>query len=192
VNANRKAGAQGHARLWAAAALLFWLAAIDPAPGGPAPFREYDVKAVFLFNFAQFVEWPEPVASDTNTAFVIGVLGDDPFGDILDATVTGERVRGRPLTVRRFRKPEEARGCHLVFVSRSEKGRLADVVRRLGGQGILTVGDVESFGRLGGMITFKMAGGKVQFEINAGAAEREGLRLSAKLLRVARIVEGGP
>lgn len=176
-----------------AAGVLGWLAASGAAVAGePTPFREYDVKAVFLFNFAQFIDWPESTLFDTNTAFVIGVLGEDPFGAILDETVRGESIRGRPLTVRRFRKPEDAPGCHLVFVCRSEKGRIADTVRRLGGQGILTVGDVESFGRLGGMITFKMVKGRVQFEINVTAAEKEGFRLSAKLLRVAQVVNGGP
>lgn len=175
-----------------AAWVVGWMAAAGAASAGdPIPFREYDVKAVFLFNFAQFIDWPESALSDTNAAFVIGVLGDDPFGAILDQTVSGESIRGRPLSVRRFLKPEEARGCHLVFVSRSEKGRLADIVRRLAGQGILTVGDVESFGRLGGMITFKMVKGKVQFEINVAAAEKEGFRLSAKLLRVAQVLNGG-
>ncbi len=176
-----------------AAALLGWLAATGAAPAAePIPFREYDVKAVFLFNFAQFIDWPESAVSDTNTALVIGVLGEDPFGTILDQTISGESIRGRPLSVRRFRRLEEARGCHLVFVSRSEKGRITDIVRRLAGQGILTVGDVESFGRLGGMITFKTVNGRVQFEINVAAAEKAGFRLSAKLLRVAQVVGGVP
>jgi hypothetical protein len=176
-----------------AAAVLGWLLAAGGAQAGePVPVREYEVKAVFLFNFAQFIDWPESALADTNAVFVIGVLGEDPFGAVLDQIVSGERIRGRPLTVRRFRKQEDARGCHLVFVSRSEKGHLTDIVRRLGGQGILTVSDVESFSRLGGMITFKMVQGRVQFEINVAAAEKEGFRLSAKLLRVAQLVNGGP
>lgn len=157
----------------------------------PAPVYEYDVKAVFLYNFAQFVDWPESSLSETNTAFVIGVLGEDPFGAILDQTVKGEHIHGRPLLVRRFCKPEDGRGCHLVFVSRSEKGRITDIIQRLGGRGILTVSDIESFSRLGGMITFKRVKGRVQFDINVPAAEKEGFRISAKLLRVAHTVDEG-
>ena len=156
------------------------------------PFREYDVKAVFLFNFTQFIDWPESRAAETNAAFVIGVLGADPFGAILDQAVTGEHIRGRALAVRRFSRVEDVQNCDLLFVSRSEKGRMADIVRRLSGRGILTVGDLDPFGRLGGIITFKTAKGRVQFEINVAAAEKEGFRISAKLLKVAQVAHGEP
>lgn len=155
-------------------------------------FREYDVKAVFLLNFMQFVEWPETRLAETNTPFVIGVLGTDPFGSILDQTVRGERIHGRLLVVRRFAQVDDVSPCHLLFVCRSERNRMADIIRRVSGRGILTVGDIDPFSRLGGMITFKTSKNRVQFEINVAAAQKEGLRLSAKLLKVAQLVSGEP
>lgn len=183
---------RGGALLLAAGVWLAGLAGPAARADDAVPFREYDVKAVFLFNFAQFVEWPDVRAAATNMPFVIGVLGEDPFGAILDQTVSGEHVRGRPLEVHRYLRIEDVKGCDLLFVSRSERGRLADIVRRLSGQGILTVGDTEPFGRLGGIITFRTSKSRVQLQINAAAAEREGFRISAKLLKVAQVVSEEP
>lgn len=175
-------------------AFLLAMAAVPCRGAGDPPpaFREYDVKAVFLYNFAQFVEWPESVSTNGVAPFTIGVLGEDPFGKILDETVKGEHVKGRPLAVRRFRTIEEVKDCQLLFVSRSEKGRMADIVRRVSGQAILTVSDVEAFARLGGMVAFKTYRGRVRFEINLPAAEKAGLRVSAKLLTVAQVADGAP
>jgi len=156
------------------------------------PFREYDVKAVFLFNFAQFIDWPETGLPAAGAPFVIGVLGSDPFHEILDQTVHDEHIHGRPVEVKRFRRLEDVDGCQLLFVSRSEAGRMADIVRRMNGKGILTVSDLEPFGRMGGMITFKTAQGRVHFEINVAAAEKQGFKISAKLLKVAQVVSGEP
>jgi len=120
------------------------------------------------------------------------VLGADPFHEILDQTVQGERIHGRPVQVKRFRRLDDVDGCQLLFVSRSEAGRLADIVRRLSGRGILTVSDLEPFGRMGGMITFKTTRDRVHFEINVAAAEKQGFKISSKLLKVAQVVSGEP
>lgn len=175
------------------AALLPLLAGVGDVRGADsAPFREYDVKAVFLFNFAQFIDWPDSGLPSDGEPFVIGVLGADPFHEILDQTVQGERIHGHSVQVKRFRRLDDVTSCQLLFVSRSEAGRLADIVRRLSGRGILTVSDLEPFGRLGGMITFKTTQGRVHFEINVAAAEKQGFKISSKLLKVAQVVSGEP
>ena len=175
------------------AVVLSLLVVTGPAYGAePEPFREYDVKAVFLFNFAQFIDWPETALPESTAPFVIGVLGVDLFRDILDQTVQGERIHGRPILVKRFRRVDDVKGCQLLFVSRSESSRMEDIVRRLNGRDILTVSDLESFSRMGGMITFKTDQRRVHFEINVAAAERQGFKISSKLLKVAKIVRGDP
>ncbi len=189
----RRASRQGFLPAGLLAAFLVLVAAAGPVcAADSAPFREYDVKAVFLFNFAQFIDWPESALPEVSVPFVIGVLGADPFHEILDQTVQGERIHGRPVQVKRFRRLDDVDGCQLLFVSRSEAGRLADIVRRLSGRGILTVSDLEPFGRMGGMITFKTTRDRVHFEINVAAAEKQGFKISSKLLKVAQVVSGEP
>jgi hypothetical protein len=178
--------------LAAGAALLFAGLSSRAAADPPATFREYDVKAVFLYHFAQFVDWPPQALADTNASLIIGVLGADPFGGVLERTVRNETVRDRPLVVRRFRRLEDVTSCHLLFVSSSEKPRFQDILRALSGRGILTVGDADPFTRLGGIVNFRTERNHVQLEINLAAAEREGFKISAKLLGVARVVDGGP
>lgn len=161
--------------------------------------REYQVKAVFLFNFAQFVEWPESAFSSADAPLCFCVLGDDPFGADLDDTVRGETIHTRELTVRRSDKAGELKGCQLLFISRSERGRLAGILAELEGSPVLTVSEVEEFGRRGGMINFYLEDNRVRFEVNPQAAAREGLKISSELLSLGKIVvaeqrqgEGGP
>ncbi len=153
--------------------------------------REYQVKAVFLFNFAQFVEWPSPAFPEAQTPLVIGVLGDDPFGAYLDETVRGETVNHRPLVVRRFRSVEEIDTCHVLFISRSEADRLGETIASLKGRNILTVGDTEGFSRRGVMIRFVTVDNKIRLRINLDAAKAAQLTISSKLLRPAELVTTG-
>lgn len=146
------------------------------------------VKAVFLFYFTQFVEWPPEAFSDPRTPFVIGVLGEDPFGSNLDGTVRDEVVRGRSLIVRRFRRPEEIDACHILFISRSEAGQAGSILARLKGRSILAVSDMDEFIMLGGMIRFVTEEKKVRLRIDVDAAKSAGLKISAKLLRPAEVV----
>ncbi|HWD20786.1 MAG TPA: YfiR family protein [Verrucomicrobiae bacterium] len=154
----------------------------------PAP-TEYEVKAAFLFNFAQFVEWPSQSFAATNAPLTIGIVGDDPFGDLLDGLIKDERVAAHPLVVKRFGAGAAPGACQILFVSRSEKDRLPALLGSMKERPILTVGESEQFNERGGMIRFLMEDGKVRFEINPRAAERAGLRLNSNLLRVARIVQ---
>jgi len=166
------------------AGLLAWA-----LPGRGASPTEYEVKAAFLFNFAQFIEWPAKAFASTNAPFVIGVLGDDPFGHVLNQTVQGETLNGRLIALKHSNRLEELTGCQILFVSRSEKTRLPQVLAAIGNSGVLTVGETDQFLRHGGVINFVTTHeNKVRFEINLSAAERQGLKLNAKLLKVAQTV----
>jgi hypothetical protein len=149
------------------------------------------VKAAFLFNFSQFVDWPAAAFADDRSPLVIGVLGSDPFGATLDEIVRDETVNGRPLTVRRYQSPDQLDSCHILFIDRSQDSRLDAIVAALKGQSVLTVGDFEGFARRGGMIRFVTVGNKIRLRINLGAAQEAKLTISSKLLRPAQIVGPG-
>lgn len=161
------------------------------AGGLRAATPEYQVKAVFLFNFAHFVEWPAAAFADTQSPLVIGVLGDDPFDTALDETVRDEKVSGHPLVIRRFRRAEDIADCHILFISRSETPRLGEILGRLRGRSILTVGDVAGFALAGGIIRFVTENNKTRFRINVETARAARLTISSKLLRPAEIVAPG-
>jgi hypothetical protein len=140
---------------------------------------EYQVKAAFLFNFARFVSWP-----DSTGPLVIGIAGEDPFGRVLDDTIRGKVVSGRPLQVRRLGDADDISGCHILFVSPSEQRRVRDVIRRAG-RGVLTVGEGPEFTRLGGAIHLFRDGSRVRFHINAQAAEASGIKIHSQLMSLA-------
>jgi hypothetical protein len=146
---------------------------------------EYQVKALFLYNFAKFVEWPAAMRSGP---ICIGILGSDPFGDVLDRAVAGKIVNGRGFMVKRFSSEMEARQCHIVFVSVADKRRVGSIVEGLKGRGVLTVGDSHGFAESGGVINFVIMDDRVRFEVNIRAAEEAGLKLSSKLLSLAKSV----
>jgi len=152
----------------------------------PETVDEYRVKAVFLYNFAKFVEWPSYLGSDT---ICIGVLGDDPFGDLLNQIVDGKTVNGRGFVIRHL-KLEQARQCQIVFVSASEKRNLRSILASLKGAGVLTVGETSGFAEMGGVINFQIVESKVRFEVNISAADLAHIKLSSKLLSLAKIVRG--
>lgn len=173
---------------WLVVAGLF--AGVLSSPAQTVPSKEYQVKAVFLFNFAQFVEWPTNAFSVSNAPLVIGVLGDDPFGSFLDETVRGETVNGHPLVIQRYQQSDEIKDCHILFISRSEAGRFESILAGLKNRAILTVGDVEGFAQRGGMVRF-VTDKKIRLRINLEVAKAAGLTISSKLLRPSEIVEGG-
>ena len=158
------------------------------AYGQSAPSREYQVKAVFLFNFTQFVDWPPAAFPEDTASLVIGVLGDDPFGPYLDEIVRGEQVNNRHLTVRRYRRPEDIGACQVLFISRSEDRNLGKVLTAVKGSDVLTVSDADAFASRGGMIQLATEKGKIRLKINVDAARASSLTISSKLLRSAEIV----
>jgi hypothetical protein len=168
----------------------FWMAGSVVPQAAAAGSKEYQIKAAFLFNFAQFVEWPSSAFASPNSPFRIGILGEDPFGGVLRDMVRGESVRSRRLTVQQSNNVEDLRGCQLMFVSRSERGRVAEILSALDQEKVLIVSDIEGFARRGGAIYLYLEGGKVRFEINPGSARRRNLKVSSQLLGLGRIVEG--
>lgn len=172
-----------------ALAVSLWLAALVLPPVQAAAPTEYEVKAVFLFNFSQFVDWPAASFADSSAPLVICILGRDPFGSLIDEIVRGEMVNGRPLAVQRHAKVEETGGCHILFIDRSEHERLDRILQRMAGRSVLTVAEFDGFARRGGMIRFMTVGNKIKLRINLVAVERASLTISSKLLRPAEIVE---
>jgi hypothetical protein len=157
------------------------------SPGQITDIKEYQIKAVFLFNFAQFVEWPEGSLHGSDD-LIIGVLGEDLFGDYLDEIVRGETVNGHPLKVKRFKDVSEVSNCHILFINLTNPEALKQALSSLKHTHILTVGDTPDFTKAGGMIQFFTQKHKVHLKINLDKAKNDELAISAKLLRVAEIV----
>jgi hypothetical protein len=153
-----------------------------------APASEYQVKAVFLFNFSQFVAWPASAFGRGDSPIVICVLGRDPFGPDLDAVVSGEHVGARSLVVRRYQDVQEIKDCHILFIDRSQAPQLTQIVQALHGRSILTVSDIADATRSGVMIDLIKESDRIRLRINVAAAREGGLTLSSKLLRPAEIV----
>ena len=157
----------------------------------PRPPGEYQIKAVFLYNFVHFVDWPAPAQPRGGQPFRIGVLGTDPFGPALDRAVHGESVNGHPLEVRRFRSVDDVDGCQVLFVSRSEAWRMDRILHHLQGKSILVVSDADNFALDGGMIQFVTENNKIRLRINVLAARAAKLAISSKLLRPSEVVAPG-
>jgi hypothetical protein len=149
---------------------------------------EHQIKAAFLFNFAQFVDWPTNALPKPQSPLVIGVLGADPFGVALDEIVRGETIKGHPLVIQRYRQVEDVGACHILFITEADSTKLKPIFARLSGRNILTVGDAEAFTQRGGMIRFFTEQKKIRLEINVAAVQKAGLTISSRLLRLARIV----
>jgi len=149
---------------------------------------EYHVKAVYLYNFGRFVQWPANATAAKGDSFSICVLGQDPFGPSLDSTLAGETLDGKPLAVKRISTTRDAGECRILFISSTEENRLKEILVALDESSILTVSDMPSFSRRGGMIQFVLEGDKVRFEINLTRAETAKLTLSSELLKVATTV----
>jgi len=149
---------------------------------------EYQVKAVFLFNFAQFVEWPAVATADPRTPVIIGILGEDPLGAFLDETVRGERLGERSFEIRRYRQLADIDACNILFISRSENERVGQILAAVQNRPILTVSDGDEFAQRGGMIQFVNDKNRIRLRINLEAAQAANVVISSKLLRVAEIV----
>jgi hypothetical protein len=146
--------------------------------------NEYQVKAAFIFNFAKFVEWPSDAFVEGGP-LVVGVIGDDPFGGALDR-LNGNTANGRALRIKRFRWTDDLRACQVLFISASEDRRLNKIMESIRGTSVLTIGESTQFSQSGGMIRFVIQDNKVRFEINASSAGKANLRISSKLLALAK------
>jgi hypothetical protein len=168
-----------------------WLALLLIACGmgmAATPVSEYQVKAVFLFNFAQFVEWPASAFRRPDAPFVIGVLGTDPFGPDLDQAVRGESVNKHPLMVERYKSAEDIGDCQILFIPAAELAHLSEILAALKGRSVLTVTDSKDTAQRGVMIGLITKDSRIRLRIDVEATKAGNLVVSSKLLRPAEIV----
>jgi uncharacterized protein DUF4154 len=169
-------------------ALGLLLAFISGAPAQSPPPTEYQVKAAFLYNFAKFVEWPAGNFPNESAPLKICVFGQDPFGEGLREVTHEKIVNGRKIEVSGVTDLRQAKSCHILFIASSEKTQVKQILAGLYGTSVLTVGDSKGFVEQGGMINFVLENERVQFEVNRKTAEQAGLKISSKLLSVAKSV----
>ena len=148
---------------------------------------EYEVKAAYLYQFGKFVEWPEGALARSGDDFAICTLGMDPFGSVLDETISGRGVQSKKVIAKRLASANEAADCNILFISSSEQNHLSEILKMVQGKGVLTVGEMRNFLSQGGMIHFQMEQNKVRFEINLSAVEHANLKVSSQLLKVAKL-----
>ncbi len=182
-------------RLHAAAAIIAivsWFFCADPFLHAQQPkASEFQVKAAYLYNFGRFVQWPDQGGTDRTEPFEICVLGTDPFGQALDATLAGGTIGGKNVMAKRISKPQDIDSCRILFISSSEESHLKEDLVALDKTRVLTVSDIPRFSERGGMIGFILEGNRVRFDVNLDSAQGAGLTLSSELLKVATNVRKG-
>jgi hypothetical protein len=166
---------------------------VPPELRAQSEVEEYKAKAAFLFHFAQFAEWPPETFKDPNAPLTFCIFGQDPFLGALDDTVNRKLIGIRTLRVQHLKQAQEVtQACQILFIGTGERKRIPALVAALKEFPVLTVGETENFVREGGMIGFCLEGNKMRFEINLGAAGRAKLKISARLLALAKTVVGNP
>jgi hypothetical protein len=169
-------------------AAAVWLLFAAPSASGQQKPSEYQVEAAYLYNFGRFVEWPARGTTAPTGAFNICILGEDPFGQALDATLAGETIGNQKVAARRISSPQMSADCQILFISSSEAKRLNKIIEALDKSAVLTVSDIPQFSQRSGMIQFVLEGNRIRFEVNLAATQRAGLTLSSDLLKVATAV----
>ena len=180
-------GQRTRSRRVALLGVMVALCLAPPAVSADGP-SEFEVKAAFIQKFTSFIAWPHYTFHYDDSPFVIGILGENPFGEALVAIVADKNFGGRPFEIRQFDSPEEVRQCQILYI---DEGRFPDLAATLGaldGDGLLTIGNHADFTQHGGVLRFLVEEQRVRFEINVGAAERHNLKISSKLLSLARVV----
>jgi hypothetical protein len=155
--------------------------------GSDEPSQEYKVKAAFIYNFAKFIEWPSGHFASDDSPFVIAIVGTDPFNGELDRALAGKKVGTHPVEARHFESAESVGRCEVLFIADNDDEAVAKIIATLSGKAVLTVGDGEHFDADGGAIRFFTEDGKMRFEINTDATDAAKLKISSKLLKLARI-----
>ncbi len=150
---------------------------------------EYLIKAGFIYNFANLVQWPVNAFAQPDSPIVIGILGEDPFGTVLDRVLAGKRVNGRIFLVKRLKSIVDLKECQILFVSSSEIAHSTEAIHLVKGMPILTIGEIPGFAKRGGIINLVLEDNKVHFEVNVEAAKEADLTISSRLLALARIVQ---
>ena len=177
---------------WALACVLGAVvgSGIASAQADPPPDLN-QAKANMLWNIAKFVEWPA-LPSDRSQPLVFTILGEDDLAADLAGLLSSRTVNGRPVFVRFARRPQDARGSQILYLAASESSQMGNVLAAVDTTAVLTVSDAPGFATHGGMVGFATDGTRVRFEVNRNVAERNGLKLSAKLLSLAHLVPDAP
>ena len=170
---------------WIVALIIFSVATVYAQSQNELENR---LKAVYLFNFLQFTEWPDSAFTDARAPIVLGVVGNDPFGTVLDEVVQSEKVGVHPITVVRFRTADEITSCQALFVCMSEKDNCQTIINAVQGSPTLTVSEISGFNYLEGCIRLYVENNKLRFEINMKSLKQARLKMSSKLLRLAKII----
>jgi hypothetical protein len=152
---------------------------------------EYQVKAAFLFHFAQFLDWPADALNAENPSLSLCIFDDEPRRQELQSTIEGKPIGVRVFHVRLLSQPQEIQGCNILFLSRDEARRQSPILKSLRGMSVLTVGETSNFLSDGGMIRFHLDDGKIRFDINLAAAKSSHLQISSRLLLLATSVTRG-
>jgi hypothetical protein len=152
---------------------------------------EYEIKAAMLVNLGHFVEWPASKLGASDMPFVIGIVGRGPFGRDLDQRLAGKTIAGHPISIQHLSSSQRLDACHILFISQSESKKLDDISAAVMHAAVLTVGDKENMASAGSVVGFVVRDDRVQLEINLAAAQRQGLVISSRLLRIATVVKDG-
>jgi len=163
----------------------------DAQTGDASDSSEYLIKAGFIYNFAKFVEWPPTSFPQSDAPIVIGILGTDPFGSVLDRIVADKKIGSRGFVVRRYKWSKDLkdlRECQILFVSSSEKAHTDEILEFVKWLPILTIGETPGFAERGGVIRFTVEDNRVRFEVSVDAAHNANLNISSRLLTLAKII----
>jgi hypothetical protein len=170
---------------------LGWTGETGAQVSDPSDSSEYLIKAGFIYNFAKFVEWPSTAFTEAESPIVIGVIGVDPFGSLIDRIVEDKKIGSHGFVVKRFKwgkDLKELKDCKILFISPSERAHIDEILQQVKGLPILTVGETPGFAERGGMIRFTLEDNRVRFEVNVEAARQADLNISSRLLTLAKII----
>ena len=163
---------------------------VERADSKTQEVTEYEVKAAYVYYFAKFTEWPPEALPSPNSPITIGVIGNDEFGALLDKVVKDKTVLNHPMAVRRLNWPADLRSIQMLYIGSMANKRLKQIEQDLQKMPVLTIAETENGARTSGIVNLFIEGGKVQFDVDIKAAEKSGLRVSSKLLRMAREIRG--
>jgi len=188
VKANRRlpAGRRLHSLI---ALILLTACSAAEGPAQHDSGLEYKFKAAYLYNFLQFIEWPETAFATKSSPVVIGIFSQDPLARELGQLVEGESINGRKIIVQNYRTTRNIKECNVIFIPGSQEGQIGTILSALDDLSVLTVSEVEGFAQNGGAINFYVQDNKLRFEINPDVLKKVNLKASSRLLRLARIVE---
>ena len=150
--------------------------------------REYEIKAAYLYNFINYIDWPADTLPAAGGTLTIGIIGESQFNAAFDA-LNGKQSKGRTLAVKQVASVKDLESCQIVFICASEKNRVTEILGQLKNSHVLTVSESDGFAAQGGIINFISEHNKVRFEINPDAAKRLGLTISSELLKLAKLVK---